>query len=64
MQVIAWNCFPKSDDVEPKFVKCFANVGEVMTVAFKQYIEETKASTFPGEEHTYKIADEVIDKLK
>jgi len=51
-------------DFKPKFVKCFANVGEVMTVAFKQYIEETKASTFPGEEHTYKIADEVIDKLK
>jgi len=47
----------------PKFVKCFANVGEVMTVAFKQYIEETKAGIFPGEEHTFKIADEIIEKL-
>jgi len=47
----------------PKFVKCFANVGEVMTVAFKQYIEETKAGTFPGEEHTFQIADEIIEKL-
>jgi len=50
-------------DFKPKFVKCFANVGEVMTVAFKQYIVETKAGIFPGEEHTFKIADEIIEKL-
>ena len=50
-------------EFRPKFVKCFANVGEVMTVAFKQYIEETKAGTFPGEEHTFQIADEIIEKL-
>ena len=47
----------------PKFVKCFANVGEVMTVAFKQYIVETKAGIFPGEEHSFKMADEIIEKL-
>jgi 3-methyl-2-oxobutanoate hydroxymethyltransferase len=50
-------------DFKPKFVKCFANMGEVMSAAFKQYIEETKAGTFPGEEHTFKIADEIIEKL-
>lgn len=47
----------------PKFVKCFANVGEMMTDAFKQYIEETKAGVFPGEEHIFTIADEIIEKL-
>lgn len=51
-------------DFKPKFVKCFANGGEVMTDAFKQYINETKAGTFPGEEHVFQIADEIIDKLK
>ncbi|MGB5822701.1 MAG: 3-methyl-2-oxobutanoate hydroxymethyltransferase [Proteocatella sp.] len=50
-------------DFKPKFVKCFANVGEIMTSAFKQYIEETKTGIFPGEEHVFKIADEVIEKL-
>jgi len=50
-------------DFKPKFVKCFANVGEVMTVAFKQYIVETKAGIFPGEEHAFKMADEIIEKL-
>lgn len=49
--------------LKPKFVKCFANVGEMMTAAFKQYIEETKTGIFPGEEHVFNIADEVIEKL-
>jgi 3-methyl-2-oxobutanoate hydroxymethyltransferase len=50
-------------ELKPKFVKSFANVGEMMTVAFKQYIEETKAGVFPGEEHTFNMADEIIEKL-
>lgn len=49
--------------LKPRFVKCFANVGEMMTTAFKQYIEETKAGVFPGEEHVFNIADEIIEKL-
>ncbi len=50
-------------DYVPKFVKHFANVGEVMTKAFTDYTAEVKAGTFPGPEHTYKIADDVIEKL-
>ncbi|WP_310602413.1 3-methyl-2-oxobutanoate hydroxymethyltransferase [Anaerosporobacter sp.] len=48
---------------KPKFVKCFADVGRMMKDAFKQYIEETKASIFPGEEHAYKMDDDVLEKL-
>lgn len=48
---------------KPKFAKCFANVGEMMTIAFKQYIEETKAGVFPGEAHVFNIPDEIIGKL-
>lgn len=50
-------------DFKPKFVKHFANVGEVMKNAFQDYSTEVKAGTFPAEENTYKIADEVIEKL-
>lgn len=50
-------------DYVPKFVKQFANVGEVMKQAFTDYKKEVKEGTFPTEEHTYKIADEVIEKL-
>ncbi len=50
-------------DFKPKFVKHFAHLGDAMTEAFKTYDEEVKAGTFPSEEHTFKINDEVIEKL-
>lgn len=50
-------------DFTPKFVKRYANVGEVMKGAFAAYMEEVAAGTFPSEEHTYAIKDEVIEKL-
>lgn len=50
-------------DYIPKFVRQFANVGEVMKNAFKEYIEEVQNGNFPAEEHTYKIDDDIIEKL-
>lgn len=51
------------DDFKPKFVKHFANVGELARTAFANYIKEVQEGTFPAEEHTYKIDDEIIEKL-
>ena len=50
-------------DFTPKFVKKFANIGDAMKAAFKDYINEVKNGTFPSEEHSFKISDDVIDKL-
>lgn len=50
-------------DFCPKFVRKFANVGEIMSQAFKDYDTAVKDGSFPAEEHTYKIDDEVIEKL-
>lgn len=50
-------------DFKPKFVKHFADVGAVMREGIAGYIEEVKAGTFPAEEHTFKISDDVINKL-
>lgn len=50
-------------DFKPKFVKHFADVGSLMKEGFKAYIKEVKEGTFPAEEHTFKIDDEVIEKL-
>lgn len=50
-------------DFTPKFVKRYANIGEMMTEAFRKYDEEVKSTAFPAEEHTYKIDDEIIEKL-
>lgn len=47
----------------PKFVKRFANAGEIMEEAFKSYITEVQEGIFPAPEHGFKINDEVLSKL-
>lgn len=50
-------------DFTPKFVKKFANVGQVMKEAFKSYINEMQQGSFPSQEHCYSIDDDIIEKL-
>ena len=55
-------------DFTPKFVKRYANIGEVMKEAFQKYMEEIQSGAFPAEEHSYseheyKIDDDIIEKL-
>lgn len=50
-------------DFTPKFVKKFANVGEVMKEAFRSYIEEVETGTFPSESNVYQIDETIIDRL-
>ena len=51
-------------DFKPKFVKHFANAGEMMVQAFKDYDQEVKAGTYPTEAHGFKIEEKIIEKLK
>lgn len=50
-------------DFKPKFVKQYANLGQIMKEAFHNYIEEVGSSAFPAKEHEYAAADGVIEKL-
>lgn len=50
-------------DYVPKFVKQFAQVGEVMKQAFQDYKQEVGEGTFPAAEHGYQMDDDVIEKL-
>lgn len=50
-------------DFTPKFVKRFANVGEIMTAAFQTYKKEVSEGTFPATENTYTMDDSIIEKL-
>lgn len=50
-------------DFTPKFVKRYANAGEMMKAAFQTYKAEVADGTFPAKEHTYAVDDEVIEKL-
>lgn len=50
-------------DMKPKFVKQFANVGELMKQAFHDYIEETRSGAFPAPEHSYAMDGEILKKV-
>ncbi|MGH4138824.1 3-methyl-2-oxobutanoate hydroxymethyltransferase [Clostridium sp.] len=50
-------------DLKPKFVKNFANVGDLIKDGFKSYVKEVTEGTFPSIEHCFKIDDEILNKL-
>ncbi|HDK7175210.1 TPA: 3-methyl-2-oxobutanoate hydroxymethyltransferase [Clostridium botulinum] len=50
-------------DFKPKFVKSFGNIGKSIENGVSQYIKEVKEVAFPEEKHTFKIDDDVINKL-
>lgn len=50
-------------DFTPKFVKRYADLGEIMKDAFSRYQEEIQSGVFPGKEHEYQIEDDIIEKL-
>jgi 3-methyl-2-oxobutanoate hydroxymethyltransferase len=39
----------------PKFVKKYANLAQVITDAFKEYVDEVHSGRFPGPEHSYSV---------
>ncbi|GIM33520.1 3-methyl-2-oxobutanoate hydroxymethyltransferase [Paraclostridium bifermentans] len=50
-------------DFTPKFVKKYENIGEKMKNAFLNYIDEVKTEVFPSEEHSFRINEDIIEKL-
>lgn len=50
-------------DFKPKFVKSFADIGSAINSGVKNYINEVKSENFPEKEHSFKIDDEIIEKL-
>ncbi len=51
------------NDLKPKFVKQYGQVGDAIQAAVKAYDEEVKGGQFPDESHTFKMEDGVIEKL-
>ena len=52
------------DNFTPKFVKKYANVGQVLTDAFTEYVAEVRGGQFPVDaEHTYLMKEEEIKEF-
>lgn len=50
----------------PKFAKKYANLAEIETKAFKDYIDDVKAKRYPADEHKYHVLkgeEEALQKL-
>lgn len=43
----------------PKFVKKYANIAEVITNAFKEYVDDVHNEKFPEDKHVYHIKDSI-----
>jgi 3-methyl-2-oxobutanoate hydroxymethyltransferase len=48
----------------PKFVKKYANLAQVITDAFKSYVNDVKCGSFPGPEHSYSVLKDETDAFK
>jgi len=52
------------DNLVPKFVKKYANLGADIKKGIETYIKEVNEGIFPAEEHVYKINKEILDIIK
>lgn len=52
------------DNFTPSFAKRYQEVGQLMLDTFTQYREEVLAGVFPGEEHSFKMSDEVMAAIE
>ncbi len=48
----------------PKFVKAYTHLAGQCRQALSTYITEVKDGSFPGEEHSFKLSPEVLERLK
>ena len=53
-----------SGDFKPKFVKKYVDISHEITKACKEYIKEVKEGLFPSSEHSFKMKDDELAKIK
>ena len=61
--LVAQDMLGMTQGSSPKFVKCFAPVGELIKKAASDYIQEVENGTYPSEQYSFSIGDEIINKL-
>ncbi len=55
--IISGDMLGKFQAFTPKFVKKYANVAEVETNAFREYVKDVREGAFPQDEHVYHALD-------
>ena len=49
--------------MRPKFVKTYAQGGDTMAAAVRDYIQEVRSGAFPGPEHSFKMDEKLLSTL-
>lgn len=49
-------------EIQPSFVKTYAQLGEIAVQGIRNYVQEVREGSFPGEKHTFR-APAVVDYL-
>ncbi len=48
----------------PKFAKKFVDAGALLREGFSEYVSQVQKGEFPSDEHTFKIDDEIMQKIE
>ncbi len=51
-------------ELKPKFVKVFADAGEVIKSGFSAYVNEVRSGAFPDGAHSFSMQQAVVNELK
>lgn len=49
--------------LRPKFVKTYAEIGDMLVAAVQAYIDEVREGTFPAAEHGFPVDDKILKEL-
>ncbi|MEJ2661395.1 MAG: 3-methyl-2-oxobutanoate hydroxymethyltransferase [Desulfobacteraceae bacterium] len=49
--------------MRPKFVKTFAQGGDTIVAAVREYVQEVRSGVFPGPEHSFKMDENLLSSL-
>jgi 3-methyl-2-oxobutanoate hydroxymethyltransferase len=61
--LVLWDMLGLFEDFNPKFVKKYANVRELIKNAVSEYSEEVRNGTFPDSEHSFEMTEEETGRL-
>lgn len=61
--LVAQDMLGMTHGFSPKFVKVFAPVGDMIKTAISDYINEVENGTYPNEDYSYSMGDEIIETL-
>ena len=62
--VIVHDLLGMFDEFTPRFVKRYAEVGQLITESIKLYCDDVKTGAFPGPEHFYPIPEEQMEEIR